>query len=180
MTDQASELSQLLEVSESAGASVSELVALLRAVETPDVLWEVADMTIAYANIMGAIYQRAQEIGASETRGIGFLALAHVLAGEFDLANSLVGDLAERTTDDVVLTAWALLPPDASARLERLKQACARAPNSVRLLRQFATEMLRAGTIEEARRAHEALLAREPDPAERARIREVMRRQGWL
>lgn len=173
------QLAEHLERLEAAGEPTTKLVEVLRAVDDPEMLWRVADGVVAYPTILGAIYQRASELGASEDTALGYLALAHTLSGDLEAASRILGQLPLSSSDPVVISAWAALGDDNAERIQRLEEGVRRLPNSLRLWRQLATETFRAGRLGRSREAHLWLLAHEEDAQQRERVAKVLEDNGW-
>jgi hypothetical protein len=168
-----------LEELEAQDASSIELDRALVTVTDPGMLWEVAECAPLSVAIIGAIYRRAEQIGASWDTARGYLALAHLFEGDSESAVKLVGPELPRAKDPVLLDAWTALAATPEARVERLKQALTLAPDSLRRWRAMATEALRAQEFRDARRAHEWLAANEKNPRERERVQDILREYGW-
>lgn len=175
----AEELADRLERLEASSEPTISLVEALRAVHDPALLWRVADRVVAYPGIMGAIYQRASELQASEDTALGYLALSHTLSGDLDAASKILGQLPKSSCDAVVMSAWAVLAQDDAERVRRLEEGLRRCPHSVRLWRELATETLRVGQLERSREAHLWLLAHEGDPQQRERVAKIVEDQRW-
>jgi len=175
----AEELADRLERLEAGGEPTTKLVETLRVVRDAEQLWRVADSVVAYPSIMGAIYQRASELRASEDTALGYLALSHTLGGDLEAASKILGQLPRSSRDPVVMSAWAALADDDVERIERLEEGVKRRPDSVRLWRQLATETLRAGQLDRAREAHLWLLTHERDPQQRERVAEIVKQHRW-
>jgi len=175
----AEQLVDHLERLEAAGEPSTKLVEALRVVRDPELLWRVADSVVAYPAIMGAIYQRASELRASEDTALGYLALSHTLSGDLEAASKILGQLPRSSSDPVVLSAWAALADDDAERVRRLEGGVSRRPDSLRLWRELATETLRAGQRERSREAHLWLLAHEQDSQQRERVAKIVEDNRW-
>ena len=176
----APEIADRLERLEARGEPTAKLVEVLRAVRDEDGLWRVADNVVAYPAIMGAVYQRASELRASEDTALGYLALSHIFAGDVDAAARILGQLPRSSRDPIVLSAWAALADDAGERVRRLEEGVSRRPDSLRLWRELATETLRSGQLERSREAHLWLLGHEQDPQQRERVAKIVEDNRWV
>ena len=173
------ELADRLEKLEAAGESTNALVEALRVLRDPLLLWRVADSVVPYPRIMGAIYQRASELGASEDTALGYLALSHIFDGDMEAAAKILGSLPLSGRDPVVLAAWVLLGNGISEQIDRLEEGLKRCPGSIRLWRMLATEALRAGHLDKAREAHLWLFTHEVDDRERDRVAKIISEHRW-
>ena len=168
-----------LERLEASGESSARLVEELRTVDDAQNLWRVAESVVGYPAIMGAIYQRASEIGALEDTALGYLALSHAFDGDDARASTILGCLPESSKDPIVLSAWAALADNSEERIRRLNQGIQRCPDALRLWRDLASETLRIGLMKRSREAHLWLLAHEENPQQRDRVAKLIENYGW-
>ena len=134
-----------LEKAERANADEKEILAILREVDSLEELWEIADRVVPYLPIVSAVGERARELGGSDERARGYLALAFLFEGEQDAAEEVLKGVSPSTTDSVLLQAWALSAETAQQRLDRLTEAIARADEPLRLWRDLHNVALLAG-----------------------------------
>jgi hypothetical protein len=161
-------------------ASSEELDSVIAGITNPEVLWAVAEEIPPEIPAMGAIYRRAQAIGASTETAIGYLALAHIFNGNDQAASALVGDDFPESGDPVLLDAWTALAEQPTERVRRLRKALEAAPHSLRLWRSLASQALQVNAPDLAREAHLWLARHETNPVQLERIQTVLRKHGWL
>lgn len=179
-TNDSVRIAKMLVQMDESGAHPDEILGVLRRIDDPNALFDVAGDCVHSLNAMRMIYRRAEELKAAGDRARGFLALAHLFAGDDETAKAIIGSLPPHCTDSVLWQAWSLTTWDVDVQIQRLLAGIENCPNPKRLWQQLATTALDAGRDSEAARAHQWLMQHENDPGEVQRLRQVMSKRGWL